>query len=357
MKKSIFVICLVLVYSLGYSQSNVFKAISKGDIDFVRSYIFQEKDLNVTFKATTIDEYSSKKISHLFDLIEYAAVQNQEEIVNLLIKSKDRINNFQASLNKAFAASISTGNTSVIKRLLENGAEINSVCVVCYGQTAIQTAIEYSNFSLVNFLIEKNADLNVRNIFGRTLLHSAAHTGNTDLAKSLIEKGLDVNAKDNDGATPLIYAASNGEYEMFKLLIEKGAEISIKENDGSDALLSAIQKGNSDIVNFLLDKCCDINQTNNNEDTPLIIAASASKPQITQIIIDRGADINQANSRGETALFFAITNKDTETAKLLIEKGADLTSIDYIKPAKKFIKDKSFIEYLKSKLEAQINKQ
>lgn len=350
MKKLILVLCIILSGQLCFSQSKIFKAIQDGDNEFVIEYISKGKDLNVLYKATAVDGYSQKKISYSFEVLEYAANQGDEKIVKLLLNSKNRFNNFQSSLNKAFASSISNGNMAVIKLLLDAGADVNSVCQICYGQTAIQTALEYASFDLYNYLLQNGANLNVQNNFGRTLLHSVAHTGNIEIAKQLLEKGLDINSRDVDGATPLIYAASNGDPVMFKLLVEKGATIAIKENDGTDVLMNAVVKGNLDIVNFLLDKRCDINIMNDDKNTPLIFATTEKQFSIAELLISRGADVNIMNSKGETALIWAIWNDDVKIAQLLIDKGADLKNMDYLKQAKKYIKDQTFIKYLEEKI-------
>ncbi len=353
MKKSILILFITSFSCLSYSQSNIFKAIEKGDTQYVLEYISKNKNLNVKEKLSATDDYSKKKIIYSFEILEYAATHADENIISLLLNNKGRFNNFQVSLNKAFAASISSGNLKVIKILLDSGADVNAVCQICYGQTAIQTAIEYSNFDLFNYLIQNGAELKVHNNFNRTLLHSVAHTQNIEAAKLLIAKGLDLNAQDKDGATPLIYAASNGDFEMFKLLISNGAILMAKEFDGSDVLMSAVENSNLDLVNFILDKGFDINQKNNNDDTPIIIASYSKQPKVVELLVSKGANINQTNSKGETALLWAIWNNDVETAKILIAKGADLNSIDYLKPAKRYIKDNVFIEYLKDKIKAK----
>ena len=350
MKKLIFFLIIVLSGYLGFAQSKIFKAIRNGDIKFVSEYISKGNDLNVLYKASAIDEYSQNKISYSFEVLEYAATQGDEQIVKLLLNCKDRLSNFKASLNKAFAASISKGNKAVIKLLYDAGADINSVCQICYNQSAIQTALESSNFELFNYLQQNGANLNVHNSFGRTLLHSVAHTGSLEIARQLLEKGLDINIQDNDGATPLIYAAYNGDPEMFKLFVEKGATIAIRENDGTDVLMNAAEKGNLDIINYLLDKNCNINIMNNDKDTPLIYAVEEKQLLVVKLLISKGAVVNISNGKGETALLWAIWNDDVETAKLLIDNGADLKFMDYLKPAKKYIKDKTFINYLGEKL-------
>lgn len=350
MKKLIILCFIVLFGNVSFSQSKIFKAIEKGDIQLVTSYISEGKDLNVLYEATSVDEYEQKKISYSFELIEYAAVQDQLAIVKLFVNQKDRLKDFNMSISKAFAASISKGDIVLTKYLLENGADINTICGICYQQTAIHTALEYSYFDIFDLLFEKDAKVDGINSFGRTLLHSVAHTGNVPIAEKLIQKGLDINAQDNDGATPVIYAASNGFFDMFKMLVDKGADLSIKENDGSGVLMSAVEFGNIDIINFLLDRKCDVNIKNNDNDTPLIFAASLKKPDVAKLLISKGADLNIVNSKGESVLLWAIWNGDAELARAIIDKGADLTNMDYLKPAKKYIKDQSFIDYLKAKI-------
>ncbi|KKL06495.1 hypothetical protein LCGC14_2595480, partial [marine sediment metagenome] len=52
----------------------------------------------------------------------------------------------------------------------------------------------------------------------------------------LIERGADMNVKDSNGTTPLQMAVYNGRAEAVKLLIERGADINAKNNKGETAL-------------------------------------------------------------------------------------------------------------------------
>jgi len=45
--------------------------------------------------------------------------------------------------------------------------------------------------------------VNAKSEMGRTTLHSAAREGHTEVIELLIAKGADVNVKDKDGTTPL----------------------------------------------------------------------------------------------------------------------------------------------------------
>lgn len=349
MKKIHLLLYLVLIGNLSFSQSKIFKAIDNDDVKYISEYISKGKELNVVNKVKLFNEYDQKTEKYSYELFEYAANHGNEEIIKLLLGCKDRFVNYQTSLNKAFAASISKGKLETTKLLLEAGADVNSVCNLCYGQTAIQIALEYSYFDIFNFLLKNGADLKVQNTNGRTLLHSVSHTGNVEVAKILIDNDLDINAKDNDGATPLMYAAINGKLELFMLLVDKGANLSAIENDSSDVFMNATSGGNLEIVNYLLNKNFNVNYQNKDGDTPLLVATIDKQLQVVKLLIDKGADIDISNKKEETALLWAIWNNDVETAKFLVDNGADLFYTDYLKQAKKYIKDKDFIKYLAEK--------
>lgn len=62
---------------------------------------------------------------------------------------------------------------------------------------------------IAKILIEKQADVNLRNYFEQTPLHAAAYNNQANLAKNLIEHGVDINARDKCGDTALSIAIEN----------------------------------------------------------------------------------------------------------------------------------------------------
>lgn len=56
---------------------------------------------------------------------------------------------------------------------------------------------------------------------GRTPLSHAAENGHEAVINLLLEKGAEVDLKDNSGRTPLSWAAENGHKTLVKLLLPK----------------------------------------------------------------------------------------------------------------------------------------
>lgn len=63
--------------------------------------------------------------------------------------------------------------------------------------------------------------MNAQDEFGYSPLHAAASYDHHQLAKYLINKGADVNLRDNDGDTPLHYCETT---DMGQLLLDSGAD-------------------------------------------------------------------------------------------------------------------------------------
>ena len=94
--------------------------------------------------------------------------------------------------------------------------------------------------------------INAKDDNSLTPLHSASYNGHTEVVNLLIEKGADINVKDTSrGATPLHYASENGHTEVVNLLIEKGADIHVKDNSGNTPVHYA---RSTEVVNLLIEK-------------------------------------------------------------------------------------------------------
>ena len=71
-----------------------------------------------------------------------------------------------------------------------------------------------------------------------TPLRVSCNYGRLEVVKFLVEKGADIEIKDLDGNTPLILASSNNRSQIFKFLVEFGnANIEVKNDEGITPLI------------------------------------------------------------------------------------------------------------------------
>ena len=118
----------------------------------------------------------------------------------------------------------------------------------------IFVAFRTGNFSEVQKLVQRNPELvNILDVYKRTPLHYATNLGTNKLVEFLIEKGAQVNTADIDYLTPLHLASINGSATIVKTLLEKGAFTNVEELCNLTPLDMAIKNDHSSVIDQLLE--------------------------------------------------------------------------------------------------------
>lgn len=153
----------------------------------------------------------------------------------------------------------------------------------------IHEAAKNGNLEKVKMLLESEPQLaDARDSSGKTPLHWACMGVHQDIINYLVDKGANVNAQDNNRVTPLHSLSIRGQGECVKLLIEKGAKVGLKNINGNDALFYAAYAGHKDIVEILCDNGANINSKNNSGLTPIDLAIDNNHHKTVQFLISLG---------------------------------------------------------------------
>jgi len=114
--------------------------------------------------------------------------------------------------------------------------------------TLLSYAAQHLDSTIINFLIEKNFDVNVINEHGSTILHdyfSGYYNDNSSLVENILSHDFDVTRKDENGNTVLHIFAQNfsrkseESYEhIFNLLVNAGCNMFAENNEGDTPLIS-----------------------------------------------------------------------------------------------------------------------
>ncbi|KAH6659443.1 ankyrin repeat-containing domain protein [Truncatella angustata] len=129
-------------------------------------------------------------------------------------------------LRTALHRAVCNGNDSMIRILLDNGADITKVDE--NGNSILHLAAECANEETISILLSKGGDPNGKNYLGRTALFSAAQVGNDAAAKALLAQSspiIDINWRDSAGMVALHLAVDNGFESMTRLLLANGANV------------------------------------------------------------------------------------------------------------------------------------
>jgi uncharacterized protein len=143
-------------------------------------------------------------------------------------------------------------------------------------------------------------------------------TDQVELAQLLIEKGADVKIRDGDGNTPLHHLGTSE--SLLKLLLSKGADVNAQDGTGISPIHNRFSRHNLAIMQKLVAAGANVNARSKELLTPLHLTRD---PAIVKFLISRGAKVNAKTNQNFTPLHYALSN--LEIARLLIKAGADLT--------------------------------
>ncbi|GAB1354409.1 hypothetical protein MASR1M12_31470 [Erysipelotrichia bacterium] len=194
------------------------------------------------------------------------------------------------------------GQLSVVKALIERGADITAEWGSWFKETPMKTARNNRHPELIPYLTGLP-------------LHLAVVEGKLKKVRDEISKKPSiVNTPDLEGKSPLHLAAYAGKTEIANALIVRGALVDQKDPNGTTPLILASDQGHVDIVRLLLDSNADVNAAGQYETTPLQRAAQNGHLSVVLLLLDRGARLE---TRWVNAIQLAEQNKHHEIATIL----------------------------------------
>ena len=295
-----------------------------------------------------------------------AAARNDTEELKKLLEAKPYLNFMRlASGVTPLHIAAQWGASDAIDYLLKKGADINArdaqAATPLLRVLSPESGPDAEKVpTIVNYLVQKDADLAVLDEDDEGVLHMAVRRGSKELVSLLLNKGVQPNARNQSSQSPLdlllpgtyngrarrvVNGTFNGTAdasgplklekettrELVALLLDKGADQTQGDTQGNTPLMRAAAMRDADIVTLLLAKGAQVNAQNNQNETALMRLASYSSSstakqaiETAKVLIAKGADVNLTTQYGETMLSRALNNSNKELAALLIESGADL---------------------------------
>lgn len=184
----------------------------------------------------------------------------------------------------------------------------------------------------IDQLLQEGTDINTQHPTSGTtvLMIASSYYYYDDMVEYLIRKGSDVNLKDKEGKTALLWASSNS-LENAKILIANNAKVNEAANDGMTPFLQATLGFSSGKVPIEMCELLRKNGANINAElkrqtalkwTALHYAASNGDAELVKYLIKHGANVNKATGEGSTPLFLAKLGNHEAVVQILKKAGA-----------------------------------
>jgi len=183
--------------------------------------------LDQNFSSYEMRENQKQALIQLFTLgipftgdsfAEYVA-KNDSEKCELFLKAGMLVNAKTSDGVPLICVAARNDCLSKVQWLVDNGADIDAVSGD-RGYSAVMDAVWRKNFSIVQYLIEKGANLNFISTDGQPLLVLAVGNGNTNIVELLLKHGANPDVKDSMEMTAREYAVLFRKPSIIKLFEE-----------------------------------------------------------------------------------------------------------------------------------------
>ncbi|KAG5843052.1 hypothetical protein ANANG_G00184400 [Anguilla anguilla] len=200
-----------------------------------------------------------------------AAQRGLLEVCYLLIQAGAKVDAQDKTLRTPLLEAIVNNHMEVVRYLIQSGA-----CVYHAeedGSTGLHHAAKLGNLEIVTLLLGTGqVDINAQDSGGWTPIIWAAEHRHITVIRALLNRGADVTLKDKEMNVCLHWASFAGSVEIAELVLNAGCPLSSVNMHGDTPLHIASREGYQDCVTLFLSRGADIDIMNREGDTPLSLA-------------------------------------------------------------------------------------
>ncbi len=399
-------------------RTYIFWSAYKGNLELVQFLIDKGAKTDITDdKGSSIINFaagSGQRNTEIYDLlIKYGANLQKDltptganalllvaphdtdfSLINYFTSKGLALNSVDANGNGIFNYAARTGNITLMTQLLEKGVKgndnafifasqgvrgttngievyqflesvgLNPIAVSKDGETALHIlATRSKDMAVINYFIQKGADVNQTDVFGNTPFMNAASKNSIETVTLFSKTVKNINQTNNKGESALALALANNTSDVVAFLLNKEAKTSIVDGNGNDLTAYLMQsysvKNESDFnrkLALLETNGFKFGKPQANGNNLYHLALDKNDVTALKFIQQFKADVNAKNKEGITPLHkAAMKANDTEILKYLISVGAkkdsatdfDETAYDLASENELLLAQKVSLEFLK----------
>ena len=254
-----------------------------------------------------VDDMSGDGLNPLMDAVQ---IPTSDSIIRLLLEHGANPNikrTGQAIPSNHLRTALQLSNSvSAATLLLNPGAQIDQdigqYCTALTWACSDESATE----GKIQLLADRGADIHRTSWYFGSPLNAACFTGRTDIVNFLVERGASVNEKNLIRHSALQMAVMSPRYQqdIYNTLCAQGADPHQVDRRGCTSLHYAARTGNEIAIESLLHLGAEANSLDSNHWSPLHWATASTRSNVRaiQILLEAGASKNIRDKQGHSAL-------------------------------------------------------
>jgi ankyrin repeat protein len=270
-----------------------------------------------------------------------ATDEEEKEVrrIQALIKDSPDLINASGTDWTPLQQAAAKGQLLVARYLLENGANVDQMTSDHRGPALLLAAAQ-GHKSMVELLLAKGANPNVKDQTMTTALHEAAAKGFVTVIEVLLANKAELEGRNNFGETPLHRAVNAGQTAVVEMLLKHGADASARRDSGDTPLHLAAARGDVRTINVLLKNNANVNVKNRSGVPPVGEAIASGHVEAVQMLLENGATTDFVLSGG-SPVHGAVGRNSTELVQLLLKhkEASDLPNVRGLTPLQSVVID------------------
>ncbi|EAY18642.1 hypothetical protein TVAG_062470 [Trichomonas vaginalis G3] len=196
-------------------------------------------------------------------------------------------------------------------------------------ETILHVFCRNNLISLVDYLVQKGANINAEDNNKQTPIHHIAITGDCDNIERLDNiQNVHYNEVDNFGRTPFSYACQHSKGPFLAFLVEHGASVNLVDYEGVPPINYAVIDGNFDSFRFLLRNEASPFASDKNRVAPIHIAAEKGLMEILYDLVRIPGQVKLRDSKGNTPLHYAVKYNQLNVIRLLTQDRTTIVEMN-----------------------------
>jgi ankyrin repeat protein len=197
------------------------------------------------------------------------------------------------------------------------------------GNTMLHIAVKNrADIEIINYIIDRNAQVNARNKEGDTPLLLAVRLNEQASGELLLSRGADIFASNSAGESPLFLTfpkEGKSDSELRRWMLSPQT-LKAKDGLGNTALHYLAQWKSDRWIPQLISMGAYTEAPNATGETPLFTAVKVNSPSTIRVLETNGAQIRARDTLGNTALHAAVRWNAYRSAEILIDMGLDINA-------------------------------